>query len=135
MRAHVYSEGEADPSFLTDCKPKEPSGSVVLSRGMIIIQCKNDRCHCGRDCGQCRRHFLKSSVGLIVDSLKKWMIKINTSEQRYRPLYSTHSFSISVPEPYIIYNAIDTESFLCCKCQITRVFREISTFLKRFHFH
>lgn len=107
MRAHVYTEGEADPSFLTDCVPEEPSGSVVLSRGMSgsSFSVKMTGVTVGSNCGQCRRHFLKSSVGLIVDSLKKWMIKINTSELRYRLLYSTRSFSISVPEPYIIYNA------------------------------
>lgn len=105
MRAHVYTEGEADPSFLTDCVPEEPSGSVVLSRGMSGSSFSVKMTGSGSNCGQCRRHFLKSSVGLIVDSLKKWMIKINTSELRYRLLYSTRSFSISVPEPYIIYNA------------------------------
>lgn len=106
MRAHVYTEGEADPSFLTDCVPEEPSGSVVLSRGMSGSSFSVKMTGSGSNCGQCRRHFLKSSVGLIVDSLKKWMIKINTSELRYRLLYSTRSSSISVPEPYVIYNAI-----------------------------
>lgn len=107
MRAHVYTEGEADPSFLTYCVPEAPSGSVVLSRGMSgsSFSVKMTGVTAESNCGQCRRHFLKSSVGLIVDSLKKWMIKINTSELRYRLLYSTRSFSISVPEPYIIYNA------------------------------
>lgn len=105
MRAHVYTEGEADPSFLTDCVPEEPSGSVVLSRGMSGSSFNVKMTRNGSNCGQCRRHFLKSSVGLIVDSLKKWMIKINTSELRYRLLYSTRSFSISVPEPYVICNA------------------------------
>lgn len=93
MRAHVYTEGEADPSFLTDCVPEEPSGSVVLSRGTSGSSFSVKMAGSGSNCGQCRRHFLKSSVGLIVDSLKKWMIKINTSELRYRLLYSTRSFS------------------------------------------
>lgn len=73
MRAHVYTEGEADPSFLTYCVPEAPSGSVVLSRGMSgsSFSVKMTGVTAGSNCGQCRRHFFEKQCRSHCGQFKK----------------------------------------------------------------